>query len=192
MEDRTILQAVSKHITLSTDEKLYFVSLLESRILAPGELLLKPGAVCRHSAFVNSGCLRSFSTDKNGFEHIMSFAPKGWWIADLYSLLSARPGELSIEAMTGAHLLLLSKKNQDRLYDKIPKFERFFRILTENSLVSNQQRLMDNLSLPAKDRYLKFCKTYPGLIGTLPQKQVAAYIGVTPEFLSKMKKSVIT
>lgn len=188
MHEEVILSAVSKYIELSEKEKGYFVSLLEFKKIKAKTILLQAGTICRHSSFVVKGCLRGYTVDNSGFEHILSFAAKGWWIADLFSLLSQQPGMLNIEAMTDSELLLLSKKNQEQLYVNVPKFERFFRILTENSLVSNQQRLIDNLSLTASERYLKFCKTYPGLTDDLPQKHVAAYIGVTPEFLSKMKK----
>jgi CRP-like cAMP-binding protein len=190
MSQKIILSSISKHITLSASEQEYFVSLLEPKTLRAKKLLLREGDVCKHSSFVTSGCLRGYTIDKNGFEHVLTFAPKGWWIADMYSLLSQKPGTLTIEAMQDSELLLLSRKNQELLYDKIPKFERFFRIISENSLVAYQQRLMDNLSLTAQERYLKFCTTYPGLINELPQKQVAAYIGVTPEFLSKMIRKI--
>jgi CRP-like cAMP-binding protein len=190
MSQNIILSGIAKHITLSVSEQEHFVSLLEPKTLRAKKLLLREGDICKHSSFVTSGCLRGYTVDKNGFEHVLTFAPKGWWIADMYSLLSQKPGTLTIEAMQDSELLLLSRKNQERLYDKIPKFERFFRIISENSLVAYQQRLMDNLSLTAQERYLKFCTTYPGLINELPQKQVAAYIGVTPEFLSKMKRKI--
>jgi len=139
--------------------------------------------------FVTKGILRSYTVDKNGFEHVLQFAPPGWWIADMYSLITQQPGSLSIDAVEDSDVLLLPKQELDKLYNEIPAFERFFRILAENALVTFQQRLIDNLSLTAKERYANFCKRYPLLIERLPQKQVASYIGVTPEFLSKMLKS---
>jgi CRP-like cAMP-binding protein len=93
--------------------------------------------------------------------------------------------------MEDAEIVVLSKENQEQLYQEIPKLERFFRILIENSLVANQERLMDNLRLTAEERYEKFCKKYPTLIQKLPQKQIASYIGVTPEFFSKMKGKLL-
>jgi CRP-like cAMP-binding protein len=129
--------------------------------------------------------------DESGWEHVLSFAPQGWWMADMYSLLSQKPGTLNIEAIEKTELLLLSKANQEILYQKVPKFERFFRIITENSLVAYQQRLMDNLSLTAEERYNNFCKRYPTLIHTLPKKDIATYIGVTPEFLSRMLNKML-
>lgn len=191
MQDTLILQNIEKHIQLSPTEKAHFSSLLTLKKLKKKQFLLQEGEICRHSAFVNSGCLRGYTVDTNGFEHILQFAPADWWIADMYSLLSAQPGNLNIDAMEDSEVLLLAKKDQEQLYQNIPKFERFFRIITENSLVTNRQRLLDGLSLTAQQRYETFCTRYPTLINQLPQKQIAAYIGVTPEFLSKIRADLL-
>ncbi len=108
-------------------------------------------------------------------------------MADMYSLISQKPGMQNIEALEDTEVILLSKINQEKLYLEVPKFERFFRILAENALVANQQRIIDNLSLTAEERYNLFCKRYPTLIDHLPLKQIASYIGVTPEFFSRMR-----
>lgn len=185
-----IIDNISKHITLDEEERAFFVSLLTHKKVKLRQRLLNEGDICRHSTFVINGCLRGYTIDQNGFEHILSFAPSDWWIADMYSLLSQKPGLLTIEALSDTEVFLLAKTDQERLYEAIPKFERFFRLITEKSLVANQQRLIDNLSLSAEERYNKFCTVYPDLIFTIPQKQVASYIGVTPEFLSKMKARI--
>ncbi|MBK6504867.1 MAG: Crp/Fnr family transcriptional regulator [Ignavibacteria bacterium] len=187
MNHKLILNNISKHISLDKEEEKFFISLLESRKVKRKEFLLQTGDICRHSAFVTDGCMRAYTIDENGFEHILQFAPPDWWIADMYSLITQKPGNLFIEAMEESEMLLLPKEEQEKLYVGIPKFERFFRIITENSLVSNRQRVMDNLSLTAKQRYEKFCSAYPTVFNTIPQKHIAAYIGVTPEFLSKLK-----
>ena len=109
----------------------------------------------------------------------------------MYSLISQKPGILNIEALEDTETILLSKANQERLYLEVPKFERFFRILIEKSLVANQQRLVDNMSLTAEERYNIFCDRYPTLINSLPQKQIASYIGVTPEFFSRMRAAAL-
>jgi CRP-like cAMP-binding protein len=185
-----ILNNVSKHITLTPAEKDTFTAMLQTKHLKRKQHWVANGDVCRHSAFVTTGCLRGYTVDQNGIEHVLSFAPVDWWMADMYSLLSHQPGQLNIEALDDTEMLLLSKANQEELYQSVPKFERFFRILAEKSLVAYQQRLIDNLSLPAAERYARFCKRYPTLINHLPQKQIASYIGVTPEFFSKMRKSL--
>lgn len=190
MDYSQILKALSRHVDLNSEEKRDFTSRLVLKKMVPKEIILREGEICKYSTFVIKGTLRSYTVDKNGFEHVLNFAPEGWWIADMYSLLAQKPGVLTIEAMEESEAFTLSKNDQEQLYLNIPKLERFFRILTENSLVANQQRLIDNLSLTAQERYLKFCQTYPGLIDKVAQKLVAAYIGVTPEFLSKMKKRI--
>jgi len=108
----------------------------------------------------------------------------------MYSMLTRQPGELYIEATEDTSVLLLHIDDRERLLQAVPKFERFFRIIIENSLVTFRQRLLENLGLPARERYLLFCQRYPTLIERLPQKQIAAYIGVTAEFLSKMRAEI--
>ncbi|HVU58437.1 MAG TPA: Crp/Fnr family transcriptional regulator [Puia sp.] len=186
MEYGLLLQHIAKHIQLGEEDKVYFLSLLQSKKLRRKSFYQQEGDITRAAVFVTSGLLRMYSIDKNGFEHILQFAPPGWWVGDMKSYITQQPGHLYIDALEDSEVLLLEKKRLDSLFEKVPAFERFFRILAENALATYQQRLIDNLSLPAIDRYNNFCRLYPSLIECLPQKQVAAYIGVTPEFLSKM------
>lgn len=186
-----ILQNIAKHIALSPDEQLLFLSKTETQTFKAKTILLSSGEICKHSYFVNSGILRSFNINDNIVEYVLSFACEGWWIGDMYSLISQKQGNLFIEVLEDAEIVTLSKENQEYLYAEIPKLERFFRILTENSLVANQERLMDNLSLSAEERFEKFQIKYPTLLQKIPQKHIASYIGVTPEFFSKMKSKLL-
>ena len=191
MEEGLILKNIAKHIHLSQEEQAQFLSLLQPVKIRRKQFHLHRGEVCKSSAFILSGCLRGYTIDNNGFEHILSFAPPDWWIADMFSLITQQPGYLNIDALEVTQALLLSKTDQENLYTQIPKFERYFRIITEKSLVSYQHRTLDNLSLSAQERYLTFCKRYPTLIYNIPQKYIASYIGVTPEFLSKMRNDML-
>ncbi|MGQ7946433.1 Crp/Fnr family transcriptional regulator [Flavobacterium sp. WC2509] len=188
---KAILENISKHVTLTPQEQELFLSKTETKQYKAKTVLLNAGEVCKHSYFVNSGILRSFNINDNIVEHVLSFACSGWWISDMYSLLSQKPGNLFIQVIEDAEVVILSKENQEILYKEIPQLERFFRILTENSLVAHQQRLMDNLSLTAEERFEKFCTKYSDLIYNVPQKQIASYLGVTPEFFSKMKSKML-
>jgi CRP-like cAMP-binding protein len=191
MENDLIVENVAKYIRLEPNEEADFLTLLQPLKLKRKQFFLHRGEVCKYSAFVLSGCLRSYTIDSNGYEHILSFAPRDWWMADMYSLISGQPGNLNIDAIEDTQVLLLSKTNQEKLFVQVPKFERFFRILVEKSLVSYQQRTLNNLGLSAQERYQDFCKRYPTLINSLPQKHIASYIGVTPEFLSKMRSDLL-
>ena len=145
MSFQLILNNISRYVSLTEAEAALFTGYLQTKKVKRKEFLLREGDVCKYSAFVTSGCLRGYSVDRAGTEHVLSFAPRNWWIADMYSLLSQKPGTLYIEALEETDIILLSKANQEKLYMQVPKFERFFRILTEKSLVANQQRLIDNV-----------------------------------------------
>jgi CRP/FNR family transcriptional regulator, anaerobic regulatory protein len=186
MNYELLLQSISKHISLSKEEEERLIAFLKSKKLKKKQFFLHEGDIQKHAVFVTDGCLRSYSIDKNGFEHVLQFAPAGWWIGDMRSLITQQPGILNIDAIDDSEMILLLRTDLETLYASIPKLERFFRILAENSLATYQHRLIDNLSLSAMERYKNFCGLYPSLIEYLPQKQIAAYIGVTPEFLSKM------
>lgn len=186
-----IIQNMEKIISLTNQEKELILSKIELKHYKAKTVILHAGEICKHSYFVKSGILRSFTINDNIVEHVLQFACEDWWIGDMYSLISQKPGNLFIEVNEDAEVALLSKEDQEELYHKIPKLERFFRILTENSLVAHQERLMDNLSLTAEERFEKFCSKYPTLIQKVPQKQIASYIGVTPEFFSKMKSRLL-
>ena len=188
---QSILENIAKHVTLTPEEQELFLSKTETRQFKVKTILLSAGEVATCTYFVNSGILRSFNINDNIIEHVLHFACEGWWIGDMYSYISGKPGNLFIEVLEDAEVVIITKENHQKLYQEIPKLERFFRILAENSLVSHQERLMDNLSLTAEERFEKFCSKYPTLIQKVPQKQIASFIGVTPEFFSKMKARLL-
>ena len=181
-----LLQNIAKHIQLSETEQDSVAEAFNSSTIKKKQVLVQEGSVHHFTSFVVSGCLRLYAIDKNGYEHILQFAPTGWWMGDIRSLLTGEPGALNIDALEDSVIMIIEKSVLDKLHQSIPALERFFRILAENSLATYQHRLIDNLSLVAADRYKNFCKRYPTLVEQLPQKQIAAYIGVTPEFMSKM------
>ena len=186
-----IFKNINAITPLTKDEENTIASYLVEKQYKTKTLLLNAGEVCKSSYFVKSGVLRSFTINDNIIEHILHFACKGWWIGDMYSLISQKPGHLFIEVLEDAETIELSKENQEILYKEVPKLERFFRILTENSLVSHQERIMNNLSLTAEERFINFKNKYPKLLQKVPQKHIASYLGVTPEFYSKMKKKLL-
>jgi CRP-like cAMP-binding protein len=188
---QSILENIAKHVTLTPEEQELFLSKTETRQFKVKTILLSAGEVATCTYFVNSGILRSFNINDNIIEHVLHFACEGWWIGDMYSYISGKPGNLFLEVLEDAEVVIITKENQQQLYQEIPKLERFFRILAENSLVSHQERLMDNLSLTAEERFEKFCYKYPTLIQKVPQKHIASYIGVTPEFFSKIKARLL-
>lgn len=182
-----ILSNVAKHISLTTEESTHFTSLLKKITVTKKEVLLKEGTVCRSIYFVNSGTLRAYYTDKQDKETTIMFGVADWWITDMYSFLNQLPALMHIEALESSEVLELSKENMDALYIKVPKFERFFRIIIQNAYVREQVRVIQNLSMTAEERYEIFIQKYPQIVQRVTLKQIASYLGITPEFLSTIR-----
>lgn len=185
-----ILQNVSKHIQLDKSEEEFFVSLLEHKPIKRKDFLLRQGEICKTENFIIKGCLRTYTIDDNGFEHIVMFGIEDWWVGDLYSFLTKKPASYFIDALEDTEVLQITKERLDRLYEKVPKFERFFRIIIQNAFIAQQTRINQNLSYTAEQRYMDFIKRYPHLEQRLTQKQVSAYLGITPVFLSILRRKL--
>ena len=190
-EFATILANVSKHITLTAEERKFWRGRLRSKHVAKNECLLQVGDVSRYQHFVVSGCLRTYLVAEDGKEHILQFAPEDWWTGNMSSMLKNAPSQLIIEAMEDTVVLQLDKPGQDQLFERVPKFERFFRILITNAFMAQQRRTLSSLSKTAEERYAEFRKLYPSLDGRVAQKHIASYLGMTPEFLSTVRKRVL-
>lgn len=185
-----IIANVSRHVSLNSEEAEFFLSLLQLKTIKRKSCLLQEGDICRFESFVTKGCLKMYSVDKNGIEHVVMFAIEDWWVGDLYSFLSEAPTTFYIEALEETDVLQISKPDLEKLYEKVPKFERFFRIMFQNAFIAQQQRINMNLSANAEERYITFLKKFPHLEQRLPQKQIAAYLGMTPEMVSIIRRKM--
>jgi CRP-like cAMP-binding protein len=186
-EELLILKNISRHISLTNQEKSYFFSLLKEKKVAKKELILQQQQACKEINFVQTGILRAFHMDTTGKESTIMFAVSDWWITDMYCFINQQPAMLNIEALEDSSILQLQKHHLDDLYHKVPKFERFFRIMMQNAYIREQLRTIENLSLPAEERYYNFLQKYPEAVKRIKQKQIASYLGITPEFLSLIK-----
>lgn len=185
-----LIANIQRFLPLSDEEKYMILSIMHPKKIRKRQYLLQEGDVSKYSAFVLSGCLRCYFVDQNGFEHILQFAIEDWWITDMMSFASGKTSRLNVDALEDSEVLLLTREDQLALFERCPKFEKYFRIITENGMISNQQRLLDNLSLPAIERYKNFVQKYPLFMQRIPQTQIAAYLGITPEFLSKIRSQI--
>lgn len=186
-----ILQNVGKHIELTPQETTLFISLLKAKQLRKGHFLIEAGDQAGFMCYVLQGCLRSYSIDEKGNEHVLQFAPEDWWTGDLASFTKGSPATVYCDALEDSAALRLDRKDMEDLYARVPKFERFFRILITNAFIAAQRRLLSTISQPAEERYREFIALYPRLDGRVPQKQIASYLGMTPEFLSTVRKRVL-
>ncbi|GAB3295368.1 Crp/Fnr family transcriptional regulator [Hymenobacter tenuis] len=174
-------------LPLSEEQLAELSTLLTWRHLAKQEVLVRQGEVGRYGAFVVQGCLRSFVTDARQKEHILQFAPENWWISDQHSLVRHEPALFSIDALENSEVLVFGADFYQRLQSFGPEFQAFFYRLLQNSLAAMQRRLIGVLSAPAEERYQEFLQLYPTLARRLPQRHIAAYLGITPESLSRIR-----
>jgi CRP-like cAMP-binding protein len=182
-----LIEHFRKFVSIASSEEEDILSYFELIKVPKKSFLLKKGDICESSFFITEGCVKFYSLDNSGVEHIILFGPENWWITDMYSLLSEIPSELFIESILPTSYYQITRKKQLQLLENFPKLEKHFRILLENHTISNHKRIRQNMELTAKERYEIFCNRYPSLIQTIPQKLIASYLGVTPEFLSKLR-----
>ena len=184
-------QNISKHVSISQDERDIFCNLFVQKSIKKKSFLLEEGEICKFEGFVTKGLFRVYHIDQNGFENILYFAIENWWITDIDSFTTEKPSQLYIEALEDSEVLLISKKDKEYSYITLPKIEKLFRIMTQKTHVALQRRMIDNLSKTADQRYLDFIEKYPQLLQRLTNLQIAAYLGISHEFLSKIRKKIV-
>jgi CRP-like cAMP-binding protein len=183
-------QNIAKHISLSDKETEQFCDLFKSHSIKKKDYMLREGEVCGFEAFVTKGLFRVFHIDHNGFEQVLYFAMEDWWITDIDSFTNQTPSQLFIEALEDSEVLMISTKDKDFAYKNIPAIEKLYRIMTQKTHVALQRRMIDNLSKTADQRYIDFTTKYPALAQRLSNIQIAAYLGISHEFLSKVRKKI--
>lgn len=181
---------ISRYIDLSDEEFNQFSLPFQLKSFKKKETVLKEGDYCLFEGFVLNGCFKIYYLNENGFEQTLYFAVAGWWITDIDSLLNDVPSILNIEALMDSEVLMISKKDKEALYEIMPQIEKLFRIMNQRSSVALQRRILSLTGKTADKRYLEFLEKYPGLEQKLTQQQVASYLGITHEFLSKIRKRI--
>ncbi len=178
-------------IPLNSGEKQLINEYFKPRLYRKRQFVLQEGDVCKYFNFVVRGCLRMYKIDDKGVVHILQFASENWWINDNDSFHSNLPSELNIDALEDTMVLQINLQDLTYLYKKSRKFNLIFRVLLEKAHTALQRRLLLNISSSAQEKYKSFVKNYPHLLNRLPQTQIAAYLGITPEFLSRIKSEML-
>jgi len=186
-----LLDYFQQLIPLNKDEKLLVTELFKPRLYRKRQYVLQEGDVCNHFNFIVRGCLRMYKVDDKGDIHIIQFGVENWWLSNIGSFHDRKPSELNIDTLEDTMVLQISHENLLSLYMKAPKFDRIFRVLIEKSFVSLQQRLLQNISSTAEERYFTFLQTYTDLSTRLPQTQIASFLGISPEFLSRLRNKQV-
>ena len=188
---RALLTYMGQHIKLSVEEEDLLLSHISCRKYLKGQYIIQQGDVCKYECFVLSGCTKTFHMDEDGQEHILMFSIENWWVSDMGSFITQTPSDFNVQCLENTELIMFHYDNIETLYEKIPKLERFFRRIIERAFVAAQKRIVRSFSLTAKERYLFFKEQYPEIEQRIPQYMVASYLGITKEFLSKVKGQLL-
>jgi CRP-like cAMP-binding protein len=187
-----LIRFFNRFFALDEKECEEVIRLFSQRNIRRKGYLLQEGDVCRHYYFIVSGCFKMFAVDPSGKEHNLQFSAENDWISDLHSFYAEEPSRLYIEALEPSTVLQIQHEDLLYLFINYHKFDRNFRIITERKYINFQNRILQNISSTAEERYLSFVKQYPGLLNRVPNTQIASYLGITPEFLSKIRKKIVT
>lgn len=190
MSDLAIVEHIQRFVSLGEVEKAAFTSIVEQRRVKKKSFIVQPGFVCRHQSHVVSGSLRSYYISPNGDEHTIAIAIDDWWISDFYSYTSQTPAYLYVEAMEESVIQQIAYDQVEKICILYPQFERFFRLVAQKAFAFSQKRALSSIGKNAEERYLEFSEMYPQIIQRVPQYVLASYLGMTPEFLSKIRNKI--
>jgi CRP-like cAMP-binding protein len=183
-----IRKNIEKQIVISDDEFKFFSDFLTEKKILKKEFLLKEGEVCNYTGFVTQGCLRTFTRNHEGNENVTRFAIEDYWVGDLYSYLTGDVSPYNIEATIDTKVLLIHKNDMEKVYEQVPKFERFFRIIVQRGYIALEKRFSIDLSSSALQKYENLLQKFNDIELRVSQKHIASYLGITPESLSRIKK----
>ena len=186
----SIANHISRFVDLEDQELDALNAIVKTKNLKKRQFIVQPGFVCKHQSHVVKGALRVYFIAKDGTEHTTQFAIEDWWISDFYSYVHQEPAKLFVEALEDSIIQQIAFEDTEKLCADFPKFERFFRLVAQKAFAYSQRRVLSNLEKTAEEKYLEFYEMYPSIVQRVPQYMLASYLGMTPEFLSKIRKKL--
>ncbi|GEC80180.1 Crp/Fnr family transcriptional regulator [Flavobacterium aquatile] len=187
-----INKSISKYVHFNEAELNLFNSLLEYKKVSKKTIMLREGEKCNFEAFVIKGCIRKYYIDSNGVEVVLQFAIEDTWVSDIsFNEFETKPSQVFIETLEDTELLMFNPVSKEKLYTIAPKFERAFRILMQRNLDVIQNRLLHTISKTATEKYIEFLELYPKIPQRVAQHHIASYLGISAEFLSKVRTRMV-
>ncbi|PQJ81876.1 Crp/Fnr family transcriptional regulator [Polaribacter glomeratus] len=186
----SITKHIYSHIKPTGFDMELFKAALNEISVSKGQFLLKPGTHVKHEYFVIKGCLKGYYMDDKGHKHIIQFAIENWWIGDFDAFYNQVPSKLYIEAIEDSQLLSINYDRLQEIYEEAPIFERYFRILVTKAFISQRKRILSTQEKNTQERYLEFCTSYPNIEDRVANYDIANYLGVSPENLSRVRKNI--
>lgn len=181
---------ISKRISLTEKEYAFFNTILVKQTFKKKQIILQPGMICDFEAYVTKGLFRTYFINESGNEKDLFFAPEDWWIGDLVSFSQQKPSNLYIQALEDSEVLMVNYENKKVVFNEIPAFERLFRLMVQKAYETMMDRFISTISETSESRYLSFIQKYPSIPLRVPQHMIASYLGITPEFLSKIRSKL--
>ena len=188
---KQLIDYINEKIELTQEEQLTVANAYHLHQVKKKDFFLKEGTQCKLQGFVVGGTFRVFYTDKKSLEHVLYFAFKDWWMGDIASFFDDNPTKLNAQAMEDSWVLVIGREETEQLFKDVPKLERLFRIITQRTLSVLQKRFFLTVSANAEERYEELIQRHPGIEQLVPQHQIASYLGILPESLSRMKKQLM-
>lgn len=193
MQDyKNILANIKRYVPLDEEDEYQFTQIIRTTNVRRRQFIVQPGFVCTHQTYVLKGALRSYLINKEGVDHTIQFAIEDWFISDFNSYINQSPASLFVEALEDSVIQQIAFQDTEELCARNPKFERFFRLVAQKSFAFSQRRILSNLDKSAEERYLEFQEMYPAIVQRVPQYALASYLGISAEFLSKIRKRLAT
>jgi CRP-like cAMP-binding protein len=180
-------QLIKKH-SFTEEEAAFFVAHFTERKVKKRQFIIQPDFIAKYRVFVAQGTFKAYVIDKNGQEQVISLAMNGWWISDPNSFIYQQPATMFVEALEDSLILQLGFENEQILKAHSHQFETFFRTVAERGLAFMQRRLIASLTLTAEERYEQFAKKHPQFLQRVPQYSIASYLGMTTQYLSRIRK----
>jgi len=183
---------LEKFIKINDEDFEKIFSFFEVKVFAKKVNLLEEGQICKHNYFVLNGLLRKFFINEKGTEQITEFAIETWWMTDNISYEHKVPSEFYIQTVEKSEILVISSDAQEKLLEEFPVMERYFRFVYQRAYAANQMRVKYIFSLSKEDFYFNLLKKQPAFVQRVPQYLIASFLGFTPEYLSEIRKRIVS
>jgi len=185
---RGLIDHIRKFVDLDEKAEHILDGYIKSHSYRKKENLLSNGQVGRSLYFVEKGCLRMFFINSKSAEQITQFAIEGWWLADFFSFMDNKPSEYYIQTIEPSKVIAIDNRVFDNLLKELPQLERYFRIIFQKNLAASQLRTKYLSEMSKEEFYYHFSTSFPEFIQRVPQYMVASYLGLTPEYVSELRK----
>jgi CRP-like cAMP-binding protein len=182
-----IIEYIKKSVSLTNEEAEIFAAAFREVKIKKRQFIVQPNFIAKHRNYVLDGAFRAYVVDDNGQDHTIAFAIDDWWITDYNSYILQKPATMFVVALEDSTILEIIYEKEEQLKKDNHKFETFFRIRAERTAAFMQQRIISNLTQTAEERYENFVQKYPLIVQRVPQYALASYLGMTTEFLSRIR-----